>query len=436
MTWQLLLALIFIALIVLFATGMPVAFAFMLINIVGFAVFVGGPDSLSLLIGSSFDSVASFALVPIPLFILMGELLLRSGLAALSIDVVDHWIGRLPGRLAVVTTGAGTIFAALSGSSMATTAMFASTLTPEMERRGYKPEIAVGSVLAAGGLAVLIPPSVLGVLLAVLANVSVAKLLVACVIPGLILAAIYALYYPLRVFLQPHLAPRSEIVPVSMSVRVRSLMHLVPLGLLMLVVTGFIFLGIATPSETAAMGALASGVIAAAYRRMNMAVLKDSLLATAKISAIVLLIIIGSKAYSQLLAISGVAEQLVQFVTQLQLLPIVKVAGMMIVVLIMGCFIEQVSIMLITIPLFIPVVVQLGLDPVWFSVCMLINLELAGITPPFGLQLFVMKGAQPQYAMTQIYLAALPIAYIQIFVIAVIVLYPPTVLWLPSLMLQ
>jgi len=266
--------------------------------------------------------------------------------------------------------------------------------------------------------------------------VSVAKLLVACVIPGLILAAIYALYYPLRVFLQPHLAPRSEIVPVSMSVRVRSLMHLVPLGLLMLVVTGFIFLGIATPSETAAMGALASGVIAAAYRRMNMAVLKDSLLATAKISAIVLLIIIGSKAYSQLLAISGVAEQLVQFVTQLQLLPIVKVAGMMIVVLIMGCFIEQVSIMLITIPLFIPVVVQLGLDPVWFSVCMLINLELAGITPPFGLQLFVMKGAQPQYAMTQIYLAALPIAYIQIFVIAVIVLYPPTVLWLPSLMLQ
>ncbi len=436
MAWSLLLALMFLALLALFASGLPVAFAFMLINIAGFIVFVGGLDSLSLLIGSAFDSVASFPLVPIPLFILMGEILLRSGLAALTIDAVDRWVGRLPGRLSVVTTGAGTIFAALSGSSMATTAMFASTLTPEMVRRGYKPQLSVASVLAAGGLAVLIPPSALAVLLAVLASVSVAKLLIASIVPGLMLAAIYVLYFPLRVLIQPHLAPDAEPVAVALRDRIRSLMHLVPLALLMLVVTGFIFLGIATPSETAAMGAVASALVAAAYGRLNVAVLRESLLATAKVTAIVLLIIIGSKAYSQLLAISGVAAQFVQFATELQLLPIVKVAGMMLVVFILGMFIDQISIMLITVPIFMPIVVQMGMDPIWFSVCMLINLELAGITPPFGLQLFVMKGVRPEFALTDIYMAALPIVVIQALVIAFLMLFPPVVAWLPSLMLQ
>lgn len=436
MTWLLLLALMFVVLLALFASGLPVAFAFMLINIAGFVVFVGGLDSLSLLIGSAFDSVASFPLVPIPLFILMGEILLRSGLAAITIDAVDHWVGRLPGRLAIVTTGAGAVFGAVSGSSMASTAVFAATLTPEMVRRGYKPPLSVGSVLAAGGLDVLIPPSALGVLLAVIAGVSVAKLLVASIIPGLILAAVYLLYFPLRVLIQPDLAPYSETAFVPLRVRIRSLIQLLPLVLLMVVVTGFIFLGIATPSETAAMGAVSAALLAAAYGRLNMAVLRESLLVTAKVTAMVLLIIIGSKAYSQLLAISGVAAQLVEFATGLELLPILKVAAMMIVVLVLGCFIDQISIMLITVPIFMPIVLKMGLDPIWFSVCLLINLALAGITPPFGLQLFVMKGTRPEFPMTEIYMAALPIVLIQILVIVFLMIFPPVVAWLPSLMQQ
>lgn len=434
MSWQLLLGVMFVVLLVLFASGLPVAFAFMFINIAGFIVFVGGVDSLSLLIGSAFDSVASFQLVPIPLFILMGELLLRSGLAAISIDAVDRWVGRVPGRLAVVTTGAGAIFGAVSGSSMASTAVFASTMTPEMVRRGYQPPLSVGSVLAAGGLDALIPPSALGVLLAVIAGVSVAKLLVASIVPGLILAALYAVYFPLRVLIQPRLAPHSETTLVPLRERIRSLIELLPLVLLMVVVTGFIFLGIATPSETAAMGAVAAVLLAAAYGRLNAALLRDSLLATAKVTAMVLLIIIGSKAYGQLLAISGVAAQMVQFATDLDLIALAKVGAMMLVVLVLGCFIDQISIMLITIPIFMPIVAKLGMDPVWFSVCMLINLSLAGITPPFGLQLFVMKGARPEFAMTEIYMAAFPIVLIQILVIALLIVFPPIIQWLPALM--
>lgn len=437
MHWTILLAALFGVLLVLFASGMPVAFAFMVVNLLGFFFLVGGVDSLSLLVGSAFESVAAFALIPIPLFILMGELLLRSGLAALTIESVDRFIGRVPGRLSLVTVGAGTVFAALSGSSLATTAMFASTLTPEMERRGYKPPLSIASVLAAGGLAVLIPPSAMAVLLAVLANVSVAKLLIACIVPGLLLAVLYLVYFLARAMLQRHLAPQTESVTAySAGERLRALLQVLPLTLLILVVTGFIFLGIATPSETAAMGALASALMAAAYGRLSIAALRDSLLATAKVTASLLLIIIGSKAYSQLLAITGVAPQFVQFAVGLPLTPILMVIAMMLIVMVLGLFIDQISIMLITVPVFMPIIAVFGLDPVWFSVCLLINLELAGITPPFGMQLFVMKGVLPKLDILTIYRCALPIVVIQVALIGLIIAYQPIVAWLPSIMLQ
>jgi tripartite ATP-independent transporter DctM subunit len=436
LAWPVALGILFAMLLVGLSSGFPVAFTFMAINIVGLYAFVGGANALTLLAGSAFDSVANFALSPIPLFILMGEVLLRSGLATLCVDAVDVWVGRLPGRLAFVAVGGGTIFGALSGSSMAATAMLGSTMAAEMEQRGYKPQMSVASILAAGGLDVLIPPSALGVLLAVLANVSAGKLLIAAVVPGLILATIYAIYFIGRARLQPYLAPPYEVAGLSLRARLATLKHLVPLSGLMVVVTGFIFFGIATPSETAAMGAVASAMLAAAYGKLGWNVIRISILATVQTSAMVFLIIVGSKAYSQLMAITGAATGFVEWVTSLPLTPILMVIGMNLIVMVLGCFIDQLSIMLITVPIFMPIVANLGLDPLWFSVILLVNLELAGITPPFGLQLFVMKGVRPQLKMTEIYVAALPIIVLQSLLIGLMLAFPPVSTWLPGLMFQ
>ena len=188
--WHIVLLIFFGLLMAVLASGMPVAFGFLTLNILGLYFFMGGEHALSLLATSAFSSIGQFVLIPIPLFILMGELLMRTGLANMTIDAADHWIGRLPGRLAVSAVGGGTLFGALSGASMASVAMLGSTLVPEMKKRDYKPEFSVGSVLAGGGLAVLIPPSALGVLLGALAKVSIAKLLLAGLLPGLVLAAI------------------------------------------------------------------------------------------------------------------------------------------------------------------------------------------------------------------------------------------------------
>ena len=305
-----------------------------------------------------------------------------------------------------------------------------------MERQNYKPQMSVAPILGAGGLAVLIPPSALGVLLGALAKVSIAELLIAALVPGLVMASFYGLYFIGRAYLQPHLAPPYEAESLPILQRLKTLRHLVPLGGLVVVVTGFIFLGIATPSETAAMGAAASALLAAAYGRLTWSVLRESMMATLATTAMVMLIIVGSTAYSQLLAVTGVTSGLVEGVTELDLSPVMMVIVMQILVLILGCFIDTISIMLITIPIFMPIVQTLGMDPIWFSILILIQLELAGITPPFGVLLFVMKGVRPQLSIIDIYRAAFPIVLLQFLVIALVIAFPGLTSWLPSLMVR
>ena len=255
-------------LIIMMLSGMPVALGFLTLNIVGLYIFMG-EGSLSLLATSSFTSVGQFTLIPIPLFILMGELLMRTGLAAKTVDAVDHWIGRIPGRLSLSAVGGGTLFGALSGASMASVAMLGSTLVPEMTKRNYKPTMSVGAILGGGGLAVLIPPSALGVLLGALAKVSIAELLLAGILPGLLLATMYFAYFTIRAWLQPELAPPYVSETTSIRVKLMALVEVSPLFSLILVVTGSIFLGFATPSESAAMGVIATMALAACYGRLH-----------------------------------------------------------------------------------------------------------------------------------------------------------------------
>jgi tripartite ATP-independent transporter DctM subunit len=434
--WITTLAFFFGLLILMMLSGMPVALGFLTLNIVGLYFFLGGENALSLLATSTFSSVGQFALIPIPLFILMGELLLNTGLAAKTVDAVDHWIGRIPGRLSLSAVGGGTLFGALSGASMASVAMLGSTLVPEMRKRGYKPAMSVSAILAGGGLAVLIPPSALGVLLGALAKVSIAKLLLAGILPGLILAVMYFVYFAVRAKLQTELAPPYDAPPSSLREKLLSLLSVTPMLSLIVVVTGFIFLGIATPSESAAMGVVATMFLAACYGRLTWPATQVSLRSAMTTTAMMLLVIVGSSGFSQLLAATGATSSLVAAVTDLDVAPIVTVILMQLIVLVLGCFIDTISIMLVAIPVFMPVVLALAIDPIWFCVLILVQLELAGITPPFGVLLFVMKGVQRQLKISEIYIAAMPIVFIQLLLVALVMLFPAIVLTLPEMMMK
>lgn len=424
MEWYFILLILFGLLLVVLLAGVPVAFAFMFLNIAGLMLVYGGPRALSLLVPSAYDSVANFNLTPLPMFVLMAEVLTRAGIAGLAIEAVDKWVGRIPGRLSAISILGGTFWAAISGSAMASTAMLSSTLQPEMERRGYKPQMSIAPILAAASLDPLIPPSAIAILVAVIAQVSVAKLLLAGAGPGFLLAGIFIVYFMIRAVLQPSLAPPYQVPAMPLSERLGALRHLVFLGSLMFIVLGLIFLGVATPSESAAMGVLGALALALAYRRLDWQVIKGSARTTIETTAMVMTIIVGSKAYSQMLAGSGASAGWVKWATTLPIDPMLTVFGMILIVVILGCFIDSLSIMLITIPLYMPVIASFGFDPLWFTLLLLISLELGGITPPFGLQLFVMKAVQPQLHMQQIFVAVWPIVGIQMLVIVLYMVFP------------
>ncbi|HJM42234.1 MAG: TRAP transporter large permease subunit [Nitrospinota bacterium] len=436
MEWWTYMLFFFGGLTVLLLTGLPVAFAFMLINTIGVYVFWGGQIGLQQLILSIDSSVSTFVLVPVPMFILMGSVMFHSGIAYRMIDVLDEWLGRLAGRLALLSVVAGALFATLTGVAMGSVAMLGSTLAPDMQRRGYSKSMSLGPILASGSLAIMIPPTALGVILASLGRIPVGKLLVGIVLPGLLLAVVYAAYIIVRCTLQPSLAPAYDVSPTPLGRRIRNtLRYVVPLISVIFIVIGTIFFGIATPTEAAGVGALLCFLLAAAYGKLTWAVTKKAVGSAVSISVMVLIILTGSAAFSQILAFAGVTSSLTKLGVGLPVHPIVILILMQIILVFLGMFIEQTSIILVTIPIYMPIVSAMGWNPVWFGAIMLLNLELATISPPFGMSLFVMKGiASPDTTMGDIYRAALPFVGLNILVMAIMIFYPAVVLWLPSFM--
>jgi len=414
---------------------MPVAFCFMLINVVGmYACF--GMVGLEQLIISIYRTLNSFILLPIPLFILMGEVMFHSGIAPVLIRTLDKWLGRLPGRLSLLAVGAGTLFSTLTGTSLASVAMLGSVLVPEMEQQGYKKSMTIGPILGSGGLAMMIPPSALAVLCGAIAEISIGRILVGIIIPGLLMAAIYAAYIIIRCRLQPSIAPTYEVTPTPLSEKlVATARYVLPQGIIIFMVIGVMFLGIATPSEAAATGAIGTIIVALLYGRLNWEVVKKATVGTLSVTGMLFLIIAGATAFSQVLAYSGASAGLGALATGLPVAPIFVIMATQVVVLFLGAFMDVVSIMMITLPIFVPVVLSLGFNPVWFAVIFLINIEVAGISPPFGLSLFVMKGvATPGTTMGDIYRAALPFCGLSLIAMALIIAFPTLALWLPGLM--
>ena len=431
MEWEWLMIVIFGALIILMATGMPIAFSFMIINVIGVYIFFGGTSGLEQMILSISTSLTTFTLLPVALFILMGELLVHSNIASDVMDALDKLMGRLPGRLSLLAVATGTVIAALTGSSMSSTAMLGQILVPQMERKGYKKVMTVGPIMASGGLAIMIPPSSLAILLCVIGEISIGKILVVIPFAGVYLAILLAAYIIVRCKLQPDLAPEFEVAKRSFSERISGAIKFVlPVGFIIFLVIGLIFVGIADPSESAATGTVGMVIVILCYRRLTWEVIRKSLRGTIMITGMVFLLIAGATTFGQILSFSGATGGLSEFAIHLPLAPILIVVTMQIIILIMGCFMEVVSIMMITLPIFIPVINKLGFDPVWFGAITLLNIECAFITPPFGMNLFVMKGVAPaDTTMTDIYSAATPMVLINCLTMALMLAFPSIVLW-------
>ena len=257
-------------------SGMPIAYCFLMICVGGTYLYFGGTVGIEQLVVSMYTTCKSFILIPIPLFLFMGEVMFHSGIAPVLVRVLDKWLGRIPGRLSLLAVGAGTLFSTLTGTSLASVAMLGSALVPEMEKQGYKKPMSLGPILGSGGLAMMIPPSGLAVLLGAIGEVSVGRILIAIIIPGLLLAVVYAAYIIIRCILQPHLAPAYEVEHIPFSEKIGDLLkYVVPQGIVIFLVVGVIFIGVATPSEAAATGAVGTVFLAFCYRRMSWEVIKN-----------------------------------------------------------------------------------------------------------------------------------------------------------------
>jgi len=428
--WWVILLSFFIGFIALILIGFPIAFAFFLINLIGAYLFMGGTEGIKQLTLNMYSSLGNFTLTPIPLFILMGEIIFRAGIANNALNVFDKFFGRIPGRLGILAVATSTFFSGLTGSAISNTALLGSSLMPEMRKRGYGKALMIGPIIGTGGLAMMIPPSALAVVLGSVAQISISGILIGGILPGLIMASLYALYIITRTLISPSIAPDYELEKAGLTSIVKEFMvYVLPLFSVIILVLGPIYMGIATPTEAASLGCIGSMVLAFFYKKLTRETLAATLRATLKTSCMIFLIIAGSIGYSQVISFTGAGAGLINYVISLNLPVAMLIVLMLSVLLLLGCFMDQISMMMVTIPLFMPIIFQVNVDPLWFGIMMLIALDIGFTSPPFGLLLFVMKGIAPDdVTMMDIYKAALPFILCNIIALVLILVFPQIVL--------
>ena len=434
MEWYTTLILGMAILFVMFLSGAPIFLAFLAAILLG-VYFVIGPAGFPLFANSVLDTATTTSLASIPLFILMGELLFRSGTMDVLFDSIDKLVGKVRGRQYVLVVVLSAVFGALSGVAMAVAAMLGRAIMPGMHDRGYDRSIAAGLIIGGASLAPIIPPSLLAIIVGSLADVSIAKLLIAGVIPGLFIGGIFLVYVFIRIGMNPSLAPgnvageRAEVTPME---KLTAIVRIMPFLIVIFSVMGFIMLGIATPSESAATGVVGSLLTAAIYRKLSFRMISDSLMAAITVSAMILAIMAMSKMFTQLLAFTGATGELVNLVANLGYSPIVMLLIMLAVPFILCMFIDTIAVILLTIPIYQPVVTALEFDPVWFWLLFLVNITLGAITPPFGYTLFAFKAVVPDMSISQVYRATWPFVGLFLLGIALIVAFPAIATWLPN----
>lgn len=429
MEWYYVIAIVLVPLLILMTMGLPIAFSFFAVNLVGSYILLGGLNGVEQLVLNTVDSLSSFTLVPIALFMIMGEAMFQSRIAIDLMDTLDKWFGRLRGRLAFMAVAGGVLFSTLTGNSMGSIALLGSSLVPEMEKRGYKKPMSLGPILGSAGLAIMIPPSSLAVVLGVVADLSIGRILIGIIVPGLLMALLYAIYIYVRCTIQPDIAPSFDVPPVPLKEKINAtVVNVLPLGLVVFSVVGVIFMGLATPSEAAATGAAATLLLAALKRRLSWTVFSKTMFGSANISVMVLLIVSGAVAFTQLLAFTGATFGMVEAIISLDVSNDVIILMMIASVIFLGMFMGPLPIMLITLPIFIPVVIQFGYDPIWFAAIYLVAIETGATSPPLGAALFVMKAVAPKgTTMNEIYRAAMPFIICDLLAIAILFIFPSLV---------
>ncbi|MEA3192729.1 MAG: hypothetical protein QOD26_1062 [Betaproteobacteria bacterium] len=437
MAWYWVALLLFGSALGLMMLGVPVAIGFFITNVVAAVVFMGGGPGITQVINNGFGAMTNFSLVPIPMFLFMGELFYHTGLATRCFNAADKLMGNIRGRLAYVTLIGGTAYAGPAGSSMGACALLGRLMAPEMIRRGYSKYLSLGPIMGVGGLAVIIPPSALTVLLATLGQTDVAALLIAGIVPGFILATMYGVLIWAWIKIDPDSAPPYIPEAVSRREKVRLIfVDVIPMVAIIVFSVVIMLVGWCTPTEAAALGAFSVIVLAMAYGDMTWKSFVKSLDGSLRVTVMAFLVIFGSATFAQVLAFTGASSGLVNWATSFQVTPLQMIFIMIGVIIFLGSFMDPLSKMLLTAPIFFPLAKSLGFDLTWFGLIMLLALEVGYTTPPFGLLLFVMKGvAPPGTTMKDIYLAGMPfIACVMVLIVA-IMFYPPLATWLPRISL-
>ena len=417
------------------AVGLPVFAAFLLVNLLAVAVIMG-PMGYGMFVNSLYETTTTQSLVTIPLFILMGEILFRSNSVEVLFRSIDTLVGRVKGRQYVLSILLATVFSTLSGAAMGVAAMLGRSLLPGMVARGYDARLSAGTILAGASLAPLIPPSVLVIIIGTLAGVSIAGLLIAGIIPGLMFAAIFLGYCFIRVWLNPSLAPDEpdDGTRATLADKGWALLRLAPFSIIILMVMGLILAGIATPTEAGAMGVIGSLVTAAIYRNLSFKMIGESLVSSAKVATMILFIMASSKLFSQLLAFTGGASAMTEWVVGLEQSRWVMLILLMLLPFVLCMFIDQIALMLIVIPIYLPIIEELQFDPIWFWLLFLVNITVGGMTPPFGYTLFALKSAWEDASLGKVFSSAWPFVLLYLLGMIALALVPGLTTLLPSML--
>jgi tripartite ATP-independent transporter DctM subunit len=435
MAWYWVAVILFGSALGLMMLGIPVAVGFFITNVIAAVLFMGGGAGIQQIINNGFGAMTNFALVPIPMFLFMGELFYHTGLATRCFNAADKLLGNIRGRLAYVTLIGGTAYAGPAGSSMGACALLGRLMVPEMMKRGYSKYLSLGPIMGVGGLAVIIPPSALTVLLATLGRTDVGDLLVAGVVPGLLLATMYGVLIWVWTIVDPDAAPMYAAATVSRREKLRLFfVDVVPMIVIIVFSVLIMTTGWSTPTEAAALGAVSVIVLAMCYGEMTWKAFLKSLDGTLRVTVMAFLVILGSATFAQVLAFTGASSGLMNWAIGFDVTPLQMLLIMIGVIIFLGSFMDPLSKMLLTAPIFFPLAKSLGFDLTWFGLIMLLSLEVGYTTPPFGLLLFVMKGVSPPgTTMRDIYLAGMPFIACVLLLIGLIIIFPPLATWLPAM---
>ena len=433
MAWYTTLSIGFGLLLLMTFSGLPLFVGFLLLNIAGVLLFFG-PAAFGMFSNSMADTLTSEPLIAVPLFLLMGEFLFRSSAIDELYSALDALIGRIRIKLYAVTMALATILGTMSGSAMADAAILARTLYPGMTARGYDRRMSAGLIMAGATLAPIIPPSILAVVLATLAGLSIADLLIAGLLPGLFLVVLLLGYVSIRVWLDPSKAPPLDMGEETrtFSARALAVLRILPFTGVIFMVIGLIMLGIASPTEAAATGVFAAMLVAVYLRTLSLTMIRDALISASRTSGVIFAILMSANLFGQLLSFTGAPEGLVGVVEHLDLGPGMIFLILMLISFVSCMFLGQTEFMLISVPIFAPIVNAAGFDPIWFWMLYLINITIGGMTPPFGMTMFVFK-ASANMTMSDVYNSTWPFVFVLYVGVLVMYFFPAIVTILPQL---